>query len=155
MVIRIAALIASASFVLLVSTASAGLQEMADRFARMGRDAINNKDWVECIEDFEQVLEIDEENLDAYLDLAYCQTEMKQWQDAADTYAAALEYAPAGPNEDFFGLFGYLGPVTYGAGGCDQGGGCGGGAGCSAGAMSASLLWLAPAALFIRRRRRQ
>ena len=88
-----AALLALIATALLSATAQAGLQEMAAQFYRMGKDAMNNRDWVDCIENLEQVVEIDSEALDAYLDLAYCQSQMGQHEDAADTYDEALQLA--------------------------------------------------------------
>jgi len=64
-----------------------------------------------------------------------------------------LQYAAAGPQEDFFGLFGLVGTVGYdNSGGCGDSGSCDGG--CSTG--GAPGLLLLPPALFalVRRRRR-
>ena len=37
-------------------TAAQGMSEMAQRFNRMGTDAMNNSDWPDCIENFTQVV---------------------------------------------------------------------------------------------------
>jgi tetratricopeptide (TPR) repeat protein len=59
-----------------------------------GETAKNNRQWVECIENLTHVTQIDIAFLDAYLNLAYCQSEMQQWGNAARTYEKALGLNP-------------------------------------------------------------
>jgi tetratricopeptide (TPR) repeat protein len=61
---------------------------------RKGEDALNNRQWVECIENMNKVIQLDSHFLDAYVNLGRCQSEMHQWSDAAKTYEKALALSP-------------------------------------------------------------
>lgn len=110
MVMRVLTLwlvIAVGSTGLVAGAAGQGLQQMAERFNRMGRDALNNRNWADCIENFTQVVEIDSEYLDAYMDLAYCQEKMQQYKDAVDTYREAIKLAPDDRRSEILNLMGF------------------------------------------------
>lgn len=62
---------------------------------RRGEEAMKNRQWVECIENLNQVIEADSHFMDAYLNLARCQSEMQQWANAAKTYERALALSPS------------------------------------------------------------
>jgi len=58
-----------------------------------GETARANRQWIECIESFSDVVALDPKSLDAHLNLGYCQSQLGQWKDATKTYEAALGLA--------------------------------------------------------------
>jgi tetratricopeptide (TPR) repeat protein len=60
-----------------------------------GQEAMSNRQWVECIEAFSEVIDGEPQVLDAYLHLGYCQSELQQWKAAAATYRKALALNPS------------------------------------------------------------
>jgi tetratricopeptide (TPR) repeat protein len=55
-----------------------------------GEAARTNRQWIECIENFSDVVALDPKSLEAQLNLGYCQSQLGQWKDAAKTYEGAL-----------------------------------------------------------------
>jgi len=60
-----------------------------------GETARANRQWIECIESFSDVVALDPKSLDAQLNLGYCQSQLGQWKNAAKTYEGALTLAPS------------------------------------------------------------
>src|SRR5262245_34952848 len=58
-----------------------------------GETARANRQWIECIENFSDVVALDPKSLDAQLNLGYCQSQLGQWKDASKTYEGALPLA--------------------------------------------------------------
>jgi len=59
-----------------------------------GQAAMSSRQWVECVEHFSQVTKLAPQTLDGYVQLGYCQSELRQWADAAKTYERALALSP-------------------------------------------------------------
>ena len=60
-----------------------------------GEKARASRQWIECIENFSDVVAVDPKSLDAQLHLGYCQSQLGQWKDAAKTYESALGLGPS------------------------------------------------------------
>jgi len=58
-----------------------------------GETARASRQWIECIENFSDVVALDPKSLDAQLNLGYCQSQLGQWKDASKTYEGALPLA--------------------------------------------------------------
>jgi tetratricopeptide (TPR) repeat protein len=69
-------------------------KEAQSRYAA-GEAARANRQWIECIESFSDVLTSDPKSLPATLELGYCQSQLGQWKDAAKTYDGALAMSPS------------------------------------------------------------
>jgi tetratricopeptide (TPR) repeat protein len=77
-----------------VSAQSSGPSKAAEQSWRAGQEAMSSRQWVECVESFSDVVDLDPRYLDAYLHLGYCRSELKQWDAAASTYKKALTLNP-------------------------------------------------------------
>ncbi len=90
-------------FVILASALGAGrggatpdrLPEAATKAWNEGQDAIANRQWVECVENFSEVTKLAPQHLEAFVKLGYCQSELRQWSEAAKTYEHALTLSPS------------------------------------------------------------
>ncbi len=69
-------------------------KEAAESF-RQGQEAMSSHQWVECVEHFSTVTKLAPQTIDAYVHLGYCQSELRQWSDAAKTYERALTLSPS------------------------------------------------------------
>lgn len=74
--------------------AQGGVSKYAAESWRKGKEAKDNRQWVECVEHFTEVVEIDSEYLEAYLNLGLCQSELRQWAEAVKTYQKAITLNP-------------------------------------------------------------
>lgn len=70
------------------------LSKEAEEAFKKGQAAVSSRQWVECVEYFSQVTKLAPQNLDGYVQLGYCQSELRQWSDAAKTYQHALALSP-------------------------------------------------------------
>jgi tetratricopeptide (TPR) repeat protein len=77
-----------------VAAQPSGLSKDAEKAWHKGQDAKSNLQWLECIEEFSEVVDHDPQHLDTYLDLGYCQSQLNQWEAAAKTYRKALALHP-------------------------------------------------------------
>ncbi len=59
-----------------------------------GQAAMSGRQWVECVEYFSQVTKLAPQSLDGFVQLGYCQSELRQWADAARSYERALALSP-------------------------------------------------------------
>jgi len=96
---RVSALVLASGLVFGVHPAPAAppatLAKDAHKSFAEGEAARANKQWIECIESFSDVVAKDPKSLAAQLNLGHCQSQLGQWKDAGKTYEGALPLAPS------------------------------------------------------------